>query len=69
MIARSAVASAGTEATSDAFYIPALLNRPQLNRGSYPTFYAATNPDGFKRVVILSNVRPVNMSTVALFWN
>jgi prepilin-type N-terminal cleavage/methylation domain-containing protein len=69
IVARSAVASAGVEATTDTFNIPALLNRPQLNRGSYPAFYAATNPDGFKRVVILSNVRPVNMSTVALFWN
>jgi prepilin-type N-terminal cleavage/methylation domain-containing protein len=69
IIARSAVASAGAEATTDTFNIPALLNRPRLNRGSYPPFYAATNPDGFKRIVILSNVRPANMSTVALFWN
>jgi hypothetical protein len=69
IIARSPVASAAAESTIDTLKLPALLNRPQFNKGSYPAFYSATNPDGFKRVVTLSSVRPVNMAGVALFWN
>jgi hypothetical protein len=69
IIARTPLASVGSEATTDTFNIPALLNRPRFNSGSYSAFYAATKPDGFKRVVTLSGIRPVNMATIALFWN
>jgi type IV pilus assembly protein PilW len=69
IIARAAAASAPGDRTSETLLIPALFNRPQQNSGAYASFYAATQPDGFKRVVTLSSVRPVNMSTIAPFWN
>lgn len=69
IIARTPSASAPSDRTTDTLNIPVLLNRPQLNTAAYPAFYSALNPDGFKRMVMLSSVRPVNMSAVALFWN
>lgn len=69
IIARTSQSTLAGAATTDAFQIPALLNRSTFRSGAYPPFYASMNPDGFKRVVTLTSVRPVNMSTVTLFWN
>jgi prepilin-type N-terminal cleavage/methylation domain-containing protein len=69
IIGRTPNPSGISDRTLDTLNIPALLNRPQLNTAAYPAFYTALNPDGFKRMVTLSNVRPVNMATAALFWN
>jgi hypothetical protein len=69
LIARGPAASTPSESTTDTLNIPALLNRPKLNKGAYTAFYTAIKPDGFKRVVTLNSIRPVNMASIALFWN
>jgi hypothetical protein len=57
--------------TSDEQDLPQLLNRPALAAPGYGAnaWYTSLLPQGRKRVIAWTGVRPANMSLASLFWN
>lgn len=58
-----------TTTRTESFVLPALLNRPAASTGSYPAWYQPLNMGARVRVSVSTAIHPINMATMAPFWN
>jgi len=58
-----------SQQSSDEKDLPVLLNRSALTAPAFNAWYLSLLPQGRKRVVVQTGVRPTNMAIASLFWN